>query len=274
MDDPKLQVLREIVRDMGSVLIAYSGGVDSTLLLSVARDVLGDSVVAVTGTSPTYRQQEYDQARQLAERVGVRHITIASGELDLPEFLANPPDRCYHCKRELFSRLMEVARREGVSHVADGANADDAADFRPGMQAAGELGIRSPLKEAGLTKQDIRLLSKGLGLPTWDKPSMACLASRFPYGDRITPEALRMVAEAEDCLRGLGFDQVRVRHRRDLASIEVPASELGRFADQRLREDVVDRLRAIGYVYVTLDLRGYRSGSMNEALGESDIADH
>jgi uncharacterized protein len=265
--DEKLQDLQRIIGEMGSLVVAYSGGVDSTFLLRVAGDVLGDKVVAVTATSLTYPSREYDEARVTAEGLGVRHITMTSEELDIPGFSGNPPDRCYYCKRELFSKLKEIALREGMSHVADGANLDDAADFRPGTKAADELGIRSPLKEARLAKEDVRRLSKSLGLSTWDKPSFACLASRFPYGDPITPGALRMVAEAEDYLRGLGFAQVRVRHRRDLASVEVPPGEIARFCDDGLRAEVVARLRQIGYVYVTLDLQGYRSGSMNEVLG-------
>ena len=266
----KLQALQGIIREMGSLVVAYSGGVDSTFLLRVARDVLGDSVVAVTATSLTYPSREYDEARAMAEELGVRHVTVVSEELDIPEFSTNPPERCYHCKRELFAKLKEIALREGMGFVADGSNLDDTGDYRPGMRAAEEAGIRSPLREVGLTKEHVRQLSKSLGLPTWDKPSFACLASRFPYGDRITPEGLQMVGEAEDYLRGLGFRQVRVRHRGDLACVEVPAIDIGRFCDDGLRRRVAERLKEIGFIYVALDLQGYRSGSMNEALPAGD----
>jgi len=215
----RLHHLRDIIKEMGSLLIAYSGGVDSTLLLKVAKDTLGDRVVAVTSRSLTYSAEEYNEAREIAERLGVRHLTIISEELDIPEFSSNPPDRCYYCKRELFSKLIEIARKEGIDYVADGCNLDDEKDFRPGMKAAKELGIRSPLKEAGLTKEDVRNLSKRLGLPTWNKPALACLASRFPYGNRITSKGLQMVSEAEEYLRSLGLKQLRVRHYNSLARI-------------------------------------------------------
>ncbi len=265
-----MQALQGIIREMGSLVVAYSGGVDSTFLLRVARDVLGDSVVAVTATSLTYPSREYDEARAMSEELGVRHVTVVSEELDIPEFSTTPPDRCYHCKRELFAKLKEIALREGMGFVADGSNLDDTGDYRPGMRAADEAGIRSPLREAGLTKEHVRQLSKSLGLPTWDKPSFACLASRFPYGDRITPEGLQMVGEAEDYLRGLGFTQLRVRHRGDLACVEVPATDIGRFCDDALRGRVAERLKEIGFIYVALDLQGYRSGSMNEVLPAGD----
>lgn len=265
-----MQALQNIIDDMGSLLVAYSGGVDSTFLLKVAKMTLGGRVMAVTATSLTYPKREHDEAQKRAKEFGVRHMTIVSEELDIPEFSDNPPDRCFYCKKELFSRLREIAVREGMNYVADGTNLDDVGDFRPGMKAAEELGVRSPLKEAGLTKQDIRELSRELGLSTWDKPSYACLASRFPYGDKIVPEGLRMVAEAEDYLHDLGFRQLRVRHHGNLARIEVPKGEVGRFREEGLRAEVVEKLKSIGYTYVTLDLQGYRSGSMNETLDARD----
>jgi uncharacterized protein len=262
----KADRLRDSLRRCGSLLVAYSGGLDSTLLLKVAHDVLGDGVLAVTALSPTYPSSEHEAAVALAERLGVRLVAIETDELEIAGFADNPPERCYFCKAELFGALLEIARREGIAHVADGTNADDTGDYRPGMQAARELGVVSPLKEAGLTKDDIRALSKQLGLPTWDKPSAACLASRFPYGESITREKLAMVEAAEAYLHELGFRQVRVRHHETIARIEVGADEIERLASAAVREQVVGRLTEIGYHYVTLDCRGYRTGSMNEVL--------
>jgi len=265
--EKKLRDLAAIIEETGSLLVAYSGGVDSTLLLKVAKDVLGDRVIAATAKSPTYPQREYEQAKAMAGKLGVKHLTVTTEELAHPEFVQNPPNRCYHCKQELFRQLRQLAQQEGLSWVADGTNCDDLSDFRPGIKAALEMEIRSPLKEAGLTKQEIRSLSKRLGLPTWNKPSLACLASRFPYGHRITLSGLQMVAEAEEYLHSLGFEQVRVRHHNSLARIEVPVKELRRFYQVERRHQVVERLKLIGYTYVTLDLQGYRMGSMNEVLG-------
>ncbi|MFQ5925008.1 MAG: ATP-dependent sacrificial sulfur transferase LarE [Dehalococcoidia bacterium] len=265
--EEKLQNLVDIIGEMGSLLVAYSGGVDSTLLLRVAKDVLGNRVVAATARSPTYPQREYEQAGAMASKLGVKHLTVITEELAHPEFFQNPPNRCYYCKRELFGQLRKLAYQQGLNWVVDGTNYDDLGDFRPGMKAALEMAVRSPLKEAGLTKEEIRSLSQRMGLPTWNKPSLACLASRFPYGDRITLGGLQMVAEAEDYLYGLGFEQVRVRHHNGVARIEVPLKEMGRFYEVELRHQVVARLKLIGYTYVTLDLQGYRSGSMNEVLG-------
>jgi uncharacterized protein len=269
--EERLQSLIENIKEMESLLVAFSGGVDSTFLLRVAKDALGGNVVAATAKSPIYPEAEYEQAKMMASELGAKHLTIFTEQYQQPEFFSNPPNRCYYCKRELFAKLRQLADREGLNWVADGTNYDDLGDHRPGIMAAAELGARSPLCEAGLTKNDIRALSRQLGLATWDKPSLACLASRFPYGDEITLKGLSMVAEAEKYLQGLGFKQLRIRHHNDIARIEVALEEMGRFYHPELCNEVVNKLKAIGYTYITLDLQGYRSGSMNEVLEESRL---
>jgi uncharacterized protein len=265
--EAKAQKLGEIFQSMGKVLVAFSGGVDSTLLLKVARDTLGDgNVLAVTARSPLYPERELAGVKELIRSLGARHCLIESNELEIPGFSKNPPNRCYYCKRKLFGELLEVAKEEGLSFIVEGSTLDDDKDHRPGRMAVQELGIRSPLKEACFTKAEVRELSKGLGLPTWDKPSFACLASRFPYGEEIDEEGLRKVDKAEDFLFGLGFKQVRVRHYGNLARIEILKEEMSRLIEGPLREKVTGRLKEIGYRYVTLDLQGFRSGSMNEVL--------
>jgi uncharacterized protein len=263
----KFERLRKIFEKMGKVLVAYSGGVDSTLLLKVAKDTLGDrNVLAVTALSPLYPDRELTDAKRMAQEMGLRHLLIDSNELEIEGFSKNPPNRCYYCKRELFEELLNLAQKEAIPFIVEGSTLDDDKDHRPGRKAVQELGIRSPLKEAMFTKGDVRELSKVLSLPTWDKPSFACLASRFPYGEEITEEGLKMVDEAEAFLISLGFKQVRVRHYPNLARIEVYPEEISRLMNGSLREKVVSRLKEIGYQYVTLDLQGFRSGSMNEVL--------
>lgn len=263
----KYEKLKKLLSTLGGAVVAYSGGVDSTLLLRIAREVLGNKVVAVVASSETYPESEVKVALRLARRMGVRVRQIKTEELANPSFSSNPPDRCYYCKQELFSALKEVAAEEGLPYVLDGANWDDRRDFRPGAKAARELGVRSPLQEVGLSKEEVRLLSRWLGLETWDKPSLACLASRFPYSVAINPENLQRVGQAELWLRKAGFRQVRVRHHGDeIARIEVMPEEIPLFFDPRKRKRLVRRLKSLGYTYITLDLEGYRSGSMNELL--------
>lgn len=265
--DEKYHRLQQSLRELGTVLVAFSGGVDSTFLLRAALDTLGtEQVLAVIGDSDSYPSREFAEARRLAESLGARFQVVESEELHDARYVANPSNRCYYCKTDLFSRLTALAQAQGIAAVLDGNNADDAGDWRPGRQAARELGVRSPLMDVGLTKAEIRELSRTLGLPTWDKPSFACLASRIPYGTAITRDNLGQIEAAEDFLRDLGFPQVRVRHHEEVARIEVPPADIDRLLDAPLRARIVARLRELGYHYVTVDLQGYRTGSMNEGL--------
>ncbi len=264
-DSKYLQLISNL-KTMNRLAIAFSGGVDSTFLLKVAADVLVDRVVAVTAVSAIYRTDEIEAAEQFAEALGVRHVLIENHALNNPSFVQNPPNKCYLCKRDLFTQIKAFAKAENIPHVADGTNLDDMKDYRPGLKALEELEIQSPLRDAELTKSDIRALSKELHLSTWDQPSQACLASRFPYQEPIIVSALEMVRQAEQYLSDLGFRQFRVRHHDQLARIEVVPEELNRITEKKLKNSIVSTFKTLGYVYVTLDLEGFRSGSLNEVL--------
>src|SRR4051812_14904275 len=262
--DTKIDSLREMLRALGSVVIAYSGGVDSTFLARAAHDALGERSLAVTAVSPSLAASELEEAKELARGIGVRHVLIDSNEVSDPRYLQNGPDRCYFCKVEVYGLLANYAQQHGFSAVIDGTNVDDLRDPRPGRKAAKEHGVLSPLVDAGFTKADVREASRALGLPTADKPSMACLSSRIPFGTPVSIAALKQVERAEELLHSLGLGQVRVRHHRDTARIEVEADAFA--AVLRAREQIVDGLKALGYTYVALDLEGYRMGSMNSGI--------
>ncbi|MFW5867483.1 MAG: ATP-dependent sacrificial sulfur transferase LarE [Armatimonadota bacterium] len=257
----KAEQLKQILADMGGVAIALSGGVDSSLLVDVAGEVLGDRVLAVTARGPLFHEFEIERAEQIAERAGVRHMFIGACQLDDENVRSNPPDRCYHCKKVLFQHLLDLAHVQGLPWVAHGEQVDDASAHRPGQRAAAEMGIRAPLAEAGLTKQDVRDLSRERGLPTWDDPAMACLATRVPYDEELTEERLERVGAAENALREMGFDDLRVRDHSGLARIEVPLERVEEVA--AVREQIAGSLRELGFTWVTLDLEGLRSGSMD-----------
>jgi uncharacterized protein len=264
--EDKIAKLQESLLALESAVVAFSGGVDSAFLLRMCCDVLGEKVLAVTADSPIHPASELEGAVKIAESLRVKHVVIRTTELQEPQFMANTPDRCYHCKKGLFQVLKGVAVAGGVVNVVEGSNVDDQGDYRPGALAADEMGVRRPLQEAGLTKAEIRAISKDLGLPTWDKPSLACLVSRIPYGTRITPEALASIDAAETFIRSLGIAQVRVRHHGLTARIEVAPGDMEVMMRETNRLRLVNQLRGLGYTYVTLDLAGYRTGSMNEGV--------
>ena len=262
----KHKKLISILKEMKKVLVAFSAGVDSTFLLCCAIEALKENVLAVTARSASFPQRELNESIRLAKMLNADHLLMDTEELEDPNYRGNPPDRCFYCKSDLFSKLRTIAAEKNIPYVLDGANLDDAGDYRPGSKAAEDLQVRSPLKEAELTKEDIRLLSRGKNLPTWNKPSFACLASRFPYGTVITEGKLSMVEQAENILHNLGFHQFRLRHHNDLARIEVPKEQLHWFLNNGISEEAITELKKIGYKYVTVDLEGYRSGRMNEVL--------
>lgn len=262
----KLQNLRRILSGMKSALVAFSGGIDSTFLLQTAHDVLKNNIIAVTAQSETYPAIELQNAKKIVEKIGVRHIVISTDELKDHRFTGNPADRCYWCKKELFSKLDKIAKENKLNYVLDGSNYDDINDYRPGNKAKKEFAVRSPLQEAGLTKDEIRKISKEMGIENWDKPSLACLASRIPYGTKITEKNLQVIDAGEEFIRSLGFKQVRIRHYGDTAKIEIESKDLKKVMDEHIREKIVHRIKGLGFKYITLDLEGYMTGSMNKVL--------
>lgn len=264
--EEKLELLKQSLAHVGKAAIAFSSGVDSTFLLKAAHEALGDCAIAITAQSSSFPAREFEEARKFCQQEGIRQIVVPFDELEVPGFRENPPNRCYLCKKAFLSQVKEAAAGQGIAYVAEGSNVDDEGDYRPGMQAVAELGIQSPLREAGLMKQEIRLLSRQLGLPTWEKPSFACLSSRFPYGDEITKEKLAMVEQAEGLLLSMGFSQVRVRIHGRMARIELLPEDFAKLIQEERRKQIVKALTGWGFTYVSMDLAGYRTGSMNELL--------
>ncbi|HYA88406.1 MAG TPA: ATP-dependent sacrificial sulfur transferase LarE [Nitrospirota bacterium] len=267
----KLDHLKASLKEMGYAVLAYSGGVDSSLLLRVASEVMGPHLIAVTAVSETYPADELRAAKEFARMLGVTHKVLQTNELASEEFVMNTPERCYHCKSELYAKLRAIADSEGISYVIEGSNTDDLNDYRPGRKAAKEFGLRSPLVEAGFSKADVRESARSLNLPAWDKPSLACLSSRIPYGIRITSEILQTIQAAEDQLRAHGFRQVRVRHHGEIARIEVTREDFAKLISSDVMESITVAFKELGYTYVCLDLEGYRTGSMNENLQKKVI---
>ncbi|HBA84887.1 MAG TPA: ATP-dependent sacrificial sulfur transferase LarE [Verrucomicrobia bacterium] len=270
--ESKIIALEKRLREMGSALVAFSAGTDSTFLTAMAQEVLGDRSLAVTAVSPSVPQKEQDEAVRLAIEIGIRHRLASTNELELAQYACNEPDRCYHCKHRLFSILRRIANEEQIAFVLDGSNADDQHDYRPGARAGQEQGVKSPLQEVGFTKEEIRQASRVLGLPTADKPASACLASRIPYGTTITAKSLRAVELAEEALHNLGFHHVRVRATGDTARIELAPSDVAKAASESVRSQIVERLQKAGFKFITLDLQGYRRGSWNSRLSSSEPA--
>ncbi|MEE9258734.1 MAG: ATP-dependent sacrificial sulfur transferase LarE [Nitrospinaceae bacterium] len=262
----KSEKLKSMIRELGSALVAFSGGVDSALVLAVAREALGDKALAVTARSESLPQRELNAAGELARELGAEHLVIETEETLSPDYLKNPVNRCYHCKSELYSKLSKLAEEKNLSYVLNGVNRDDLGDHRPGIDAAHEAGVLSPLAETGFTKQDVRDLARQMGLPNWEKPAMACLSSRVPYGEPITAEKLSMIERAEDLLLSLGFTQLRVRHHGEVARIELPREDIPKFFTGSIPDTVETRFKKIGFRFVTVDIEGFRSGRMNEGI--------
>ena len=264
--DAKLDRMRAILAPMRSLIVAFSGGVDSTFVLKVAHDAIGDRVLALTTTSPTMPDEDRDSALAMARLIGARHLVVESDELEIPGYAANPLNRCYLCKHNLFTVCEAKGAELGIDEIVDGLNLDDLHDYRPGMQAASEKRVRHPLVEAEISKADVRALSRSMGLPTWDRPASPCLSSRFPYGTEITPEGLRKVAAGEKLLHSMGFAVVRVRYHGEVARLELEQSQIARIFEPAIRETIEREFKKIGFRFVAIDLKGFRSGSLNEGL--------